>query len=61
MTSAEIENRIARVNATMAMEDMPLTEDEKNTMRDILQGKTSKRQIRIVFLRKFRKSIINSK
>ena len=49
MTSAEIENRIARVNATMAMEDMPLTEDEKNTMRDILQGKTSKRQIRIAF------------
>ncbi len=41
MTNDEIENRIARVNATMAMEGMPLSEDEKNVIRDILLGKVS--------------------
>ena len=56
MTSAEIENRIARVNATMAMEDMPLTEDEKNTMRDILQGKTSYEEVREQLIKKYTKA-----
>ncbi len=41
MTNDEIENRIARVNATMAMEGMPLSEDEKNVLRDIFLGKVS--------------------
>lgn len=56
MTSAEIENRIARVNATMAMEDMPLTEDEKNTMRDILQGKISYEEVREQLIKKYTKA-----
>ena len=56
MTSAEIENRIARVNATMAMEDMPLTEDEKNTMRDILHGKKSYEEVREQLIKKYTKA-----
>lgn len=38
MTNTEIENRIARVNATMAMEGMPLTDEQKETMRKMGQG-----------------------
>ena len=41
MTNAEIENRIARVNATMAMEGMILTEEEKNIIREIIRGDIS--------------------
>lgn len=41
MTNAEIENRIARVNATMAMEGMILTEEEKSTIRGIICGDIS--------------------
>ena len=41
MTSAEIENRIASVNATMNMEGMILTEEEKSTIRGIICGDIS--------------------
>ena len=35
----DIEQKIREVNATMAMEGMPLTEDDKTRLRDILSGK----------------------
>lgn len=38
MTKAEIENRIARVNAAMAMEGMPLGEDMKKLLEEVLKG-----------------------
>ena len=55
MTSAEIENRIARVNATMAMEDMPLTEDQKNTLREIGQGKITFEEVLNRLIKKYTK------
>lgn len=41
MTEQQIENRIARVNATMAMEGMPLTEEDKELLREIHRGHLS--------------------
>jgi len=35
----DVEQKIREVNATMAMEGMPLTEDDKMRLRDILSGK----------------------
>jgi hypothetical protein len=35
------EQKIRIVNATMAMEGMPLTDDDKSRLRDIFDGKTS--------------------
>lgn len=55
MTNAEIENRIARVNATMAMEGMPLSEDEKNVLRDICLGKVSYEEVMKELIEKFKK------
>ena len=55
MTSAEIENRIARVDATMAMEDMPLTEDQKNTLREIGQGKITFEEVLNRLIKKYTK------
>ena len=55
MTSAEIENRIARVNATMAMEDMPLTEEQKNTLRKIGQGKITYEEVLNRLIKKYTK------
>jgi hypothetical protein len=36
-----IEQKINEVNGTMAMEGLPLTEADKNAMRDVLSGKIS--------------------
>lgn len=55
MTSAEIENRIARVDATMAMEDMPLTEEQKNTLRKIGQGKITYEEVLNRLIKKYTK------
>ncbi len=41
MTEQQIENRIARVNATMAMEGMPLTEEDKELLREVNRGNIS--------------------
>lgn len=41
MTDAEIEKRIAQVNATMALEGMPLTKKDKNLLREISIGNIS--------------------
>ena len=55
MTSTEIENRIARVDATMAMEDMPLTEEQKNTLRKIGQGKITYEEVLNRLIKKYTK------
>ena len=55
MTSAEIENRIARVDATMAMEDMPLKKKQKNTLRKIGQGKITYEEVLNRLIKKYTK------
>jgi hypothetical protein len=37
----DIEQTIREVNGTMAMEGMPLTDEDKERLRDILNGKLS--------------------
>jgi hypothetical protein len=37
----DVEQRIREVNATMAMEGMPLTDEDKQRLRDIFEGKTT--------------------
>ena len=39
--SSNIEKKISAVDATMAMEGMPLTDEDKNRIRDIFAGKLS--------------------
>lgn len=41
MTERESERRISKVNATMAMEGMPLTEDDKKLLREVNRGNIS--------------------
>lgn len=41
MSIAELENRVERVSATMAMESMPLNNEEKNVIREINLGNIS--------------------
>lgn len=36
-----VEEKIARVNATMALENMELTEEDKQRIRDIESGKST--------------------
>lgn len=38
MTKIKIENRIARINATMAMEGMPLNDDVKKILKEVFKG-----------------------
>lgn len=52
----EMENRIARVNATMAMEGMPLTEEEKDVLRDIYPGKISYEEVISELIEKYTES-----
>jgi len=37
----DIEQKIRGVDATMAMEGMPLTDEDKNRLRDIFEGRTT--------------------
>jgi hypothetical protein len=37
----DIEQKIREVNSTMAMEGMPLTEDDRLRLHDVLSGKTN--------------------
>jgi hypothetical protein len=37
----DTEQKIREVNATMSMEDMPLTEEDKARLRDIFDGKVT--------------------
>ena len=38
---SETERIIANVNATMAMEGLPLTDDDKSRIRDCIEGRKS--------------------
>jgi hypothetical protein len=40
-TMRDAEQKIREVNATMAMEGMPLTESDKTRLRNIFEGKTT--------------------
>jgi hypothetical protein len=37
----DMERTIEMVNSTMAMEDMPLTDEDKDRLRSVLRGETS--------------------
>jgi hypothetical protein len=37
----DIEQKISEINGTMAIEGMPLTDDDKNNMRAVLRGDIS--------------------
>ena len=37
----DTEQKIREVDATMAMEGMPLTDEDKNRLRDIFEGRTT--------------------
>jgi hypothetical protein len=37
----DIEQKIREVDATMSMEDMPLTDEDKIRLRNIFEGKTT--------------------
>ena len=37
----DTEQKIREINATMAMEGMPLTEEDKQRLRNIIEGKIS--------------------
>jgi hypothetical protein len=37
----DTEQKIREVNATMAMEGMPLTDEDKSRLRDIFEGRTT--------------------
>jgi len=41
----DIEQKINEVNATMAIEGMPLTEDDKTRLRDVFLGKTNAQDV----------------
>lgn len=40
-TEKEIQKRIKKVNGAMAQEGMPLTQQEKNTIKNCIIGKTT--------------------
>jgi len=42
----DIEQKIREVNATMAMEGMPLTETDKENMRAVLRGEVSFKEMK---------------
>jgi hypothetical protein len=55
MTEEEIEQNIRAVNATMAMEGMPLTSDDKRRLRAIFEGKTTTKKTIQELLEKYSK------
>ena len=55
MRSEQIESLIKNVNSTMAMEDMPLTQEDKNRISDCLRGKSSFNQTVNELVRKYQK------
>ena len=42
--NAEVNKKIEKVNRAMAQEGMPLTEEEKKNLKDIITGKTTTEQ-----------------
>ena len=49
----DIEQTIREVNGTMAMEGMPLTEADKENLRQVLQGKVSYQEMKRRILAKY--------
>jgi len=43
--SAQIEKTIGDIHLSMSMENMPLTEEDKNRLRDCLTGKTDMHEV----------------
>jgi hypothetical protein len=41
----DIEQKIREINGTMAVEDMPLTEQDKQRLRDIASGKITYKEM----------------
>lgn len=49
------EEIIKRVDATMALENMPLTDEDKQRIRDIYEGKTTAEEERQKLIEKYRR------
>lgn len=52
-----IEEVIKRVDATMSLENMPLSEEDKKRLRDIEEGRTTLQEEREKILLKYRKQV----
>ena len=50
---SENERIIANTNATMSMEDMPLMQEDKDRLRDCLEGKASFQDTIDMLVRKY--------
>lgn len=58
----DTEQKIREVNATMAMEGMPLTDEDKDRLRDIFDGKvTVERTVRQLVQKHNQKKSISGK
>jgi hypothetical protein len=55
----DIEQKIREVNATMAMEGMPLTESDKEDMRKVLRGEISFAEMRKRILADYQPKMIS--
>lgn len=55
MTEKQKQYIINNVDATMCMEDMPLTEQNKKDIRNILDGKTTTDEIRRKIIERYKK------
>ena len=56
----DIEQTIREVNGTMAIEGMPLTEKDKENLRQVLQGKVSYQEMRRRILAEYQPKRANS-
>jgi len=56
----DIEQIIREVNGTMAIEGMPLTDDDKNRIRDILHGHVSIEEVVSQLTEKYKKDSVGS-
>jgi len=54
LTERQIDERIKKVNGAMALENMPLTQAEKDTLKNCLLGKTTNEIERQKIIRQYR-------
>ena len=54
LTEKQIDERIKKVNGAMALENMPLTQDEKDMLKSCLTGKTTNEIERQRIIRQYR-------
>ena len=54
LTTKQIDERIKKVNGAMALENMPLTQDEKDMLKNCLSGKTTNEIERQKIIRQYR-------